>query len=98
LTFQDELPKYTLAVPIKQQDAPTVARAFVEEVILKFGISQTILTDQGSNFMSKFFTDTCKLLKTKKIKCSAYHPQSNGALEKIRVLVGYLQCFDLRSK
>jgi hypothetical protein len=38
LTFQNELSKYTLAVPIKQQDAMTVARAFVEEIVLKFGI------------------------------------------------------------
>jgi len=36
LTFQDELSKYTLAIPVAQQDAMTIARAFVEEVILKF--------------------------------------------------------------
>jgi hypothetical protein len=54
LTFQDELFKYTLAVPIKQQDAMTVARAFVEEIVLKFGIPQAVLTNQGSNFMVKF--------------------------------------------
>ena len=52
LTFQNELSKFTLAVPIGQQDAMTIARAFVEEIVLKFGIPQTILTDQGSNFMS----------------------------------------------
>jgi hypothetical protein len=39
LTFQDELSKFTLVVPIVKQDAMTVARAFVEEIILKFGIS-----------------------------------------------------------
>jgi len=50
LTFQEELSKFTLAVPIGQQDAVTIARAFVEEIILKFGIPQTILADQGSNF------------------------------------------------
>jgi len=82
LTFQDELSKYTLALPIKQQDAQTIARVFVEEVILKFGIPQMILTDQGSNFMSEIFTNICRLLKIKKIKCTAYHPQSNGALER----------------
>jgi hypothetical protein len=48
LTFQDELSKYTLAIPIEQQDAVIVAKAFVKEVVLKFGILQTILTDQGS--------------------------------------------------
>lgn len=81
LTFQDELSKFTLAVPIGQQDAMTIARAFVEEIILKFGIPQTILTDQGSNFMSEVFGNVCKLLKVKKIKFTAYHPQTNGALE-----------------
>jgi hypothetical protein len=29
LTFQDELSKFTLAVPIRQQDAVIVAKAFV---------------------------------------------------------------------
>jgi transposase InsO family protein len=79
LTFQDELSKYTLAIPIKQQDASKIARDFVEEFILKFGIPQMVLTDQGSNFMSEVFTNICKLLRIKKLKCSAYHPQSNGA-------------------
>lgn len=43
LTFQDELSKYTLAVPI-QQDAPAITRDFVE-VILKFEIPQMVLTE-----------------------------------------------------
>jgi hypothetical protein len=99
LTFQDELSKYTLALPIKQEDAQTIARAFMEEVILKFGIPQMVLTDQGSNFMSEVFTSVCKLLRIKRIKYSAYHPQSNGALERTdRVLVEYLRCFSLEDQ
>jgi hypothetical protein len=99
LTFQDELSKYTIAIPIQQQDAETVAKFFVEEVVLKFGIPQTILTDQGSNFLSELFTNICKLLKIKKIKTTAYHPQTNGALERThRVLVEYLRCFILEDQ
>ncbi|PNF14896.1 hypothetical protein B7P43_G05140 [Cryptotermes secundus] len=99
LTFQDELSKYTIAIPIQQQDAETVAKAFVEEIVLKFGIPQTILTDQGSNFLSELFANICKLLKIKKIKTTAYHPQSNGALERThRVLVEYLRCFILEDQ
>jgi len=74
LAFQDELSKHTLAIPIAQQDAMTIAKAFVEEVVLKFGIPQMILTDQGSNFMSEVFANIYKLLKIKKIKCTSYHP------------------------
>ena len=99
LTFQDELSKYTLAIPIAHQDAMTIAKVFVEEVILKFGIPQMILTDQGSNFLSEIFTNVCKLLRIKKIKCTAYHPQSNGALERThRVLVECLRCFILEDQ
>ena len=77
----------------------TIAKAFVEEVILKFGIPQIILTDQSSNFMSEVFTNVCKLLKIKKIKCTAYHPEFNGALERMhRVLVEYLRCFILEDQ
>ena len=38
LTFQYDLSKYTMAVTIQQQDAMKVARAFVKQIILKFGI------------------------------------------------------------
>ena len=66
LTFQDKLSKYTIAAPILQQDAMTVARVFVKEIVLKFGIPQVILTDQGSNFLSDLFTNVCKLLRIKR--------------------------------
>jgi hypothetical protein len=81
LIFQDELIKFTLAVPIQQQDAETVSRVFVKEAVLKFGIPQALLTDQGTNFLSELFVNVCKLLKIKRIKTTAYHSQSNGALE-----------------
>ena len=99
LTFQDKLSKYTLAVAIQQQDAMTVARVFVEEIVLKFGIPQVILTDQGSNFFSDLFANVCKLLRIKRIKTSSYHPQTNGALERThRVLVAYLRCYILEDQ
>jgi hypothetical protein len=98
-TFQDELSKYTIAVPISQQDAETIARIFVEETVLKFGIPQVILTDQGWNFLSDLFTNVCKLLRIKKLKTTAYHPQTNGALERNhRVLVEYLRCCILEDR
>jgi transposase InsO family protein len=99
LTFQDELSKYTLAVPISQQDALTIARVFVEQIILIFGIPQILLTDQGSIFLRELFANVCKLLRVKRIKTSSYHPQTNGALERThRVLVVYLRCYILENQ
>jgi len=42
-TFLDKLFKYTLAIPIQQQDTVTVAKVVAEAVGVKFGICQMIL-------------------------------------------------------
>jgi transposase InsO family protein len=92
LTFQDDLSKYVIAVPIRQQDANTVAKEFVTQVVLKYGTPNTVLTDQGANFLSDVFRSTCKLLKIKKIQSTAFHPETNGGLERShRVLAEYLR-------
>jgi transposase InsO family protein len=82
LTFQDDLSKYLMAVPIPQQDAETIAKAFVLNVVLKFGAPAQILTDQGSNFLSDLFRNVCRLLRIKKVQTTAFHPESNGTLER----------------
>ena len=82
LTCQDDLSKFLVAIPIPQQDAETVAREFVLNIILKFGAPAQILTDQGSNFLSDLFKSTCKLLRIKKIQTAAFHRESNGSLER----------------
>jgi transposase InsO family protein len=67
--------------------------------VLKFGIRQTILTDQGSNFLSELFTNVCKVLEIKRIKTTTQRPQANGALETTRrVSVEYLRCFILEDQ
>jgi len=92
LTCQDDLSKFLVAIPIPQQDAETVAREFILNIILKFGAPAQILTDQGLNFLSDLFKITCKLLRIKNIQTAAFHPESNGSLERShRVLTEYLR-------
>jgi transposase InsO family protein len=92
LTFQDDLTKFVVAIPIPTQDAETVARKFVQNVVLKYGIPEVILTDQGANFLSELFASVCKLLQIRNIQTTAFHPESNGSLERgHRVLVQYLR-------
>jgi hypothetical protein len=94
LTCQDNLSKYLMATPIPNQSAEEVTNAFVKNIILVYGIPTEIVTDQGSNFMSDVFKRICKLFKIEKICTTAYHPQSNGSLERThKTLVNYLRCF-----
>ena len=90
LTSQDDLTKFVVAIPT--QDAETLAREFVQNVVLKYGIPETILTDQEANFLSELCANVCKLLQIKKIQTTAFHPESNGSLERrYKVLVEYLR-------
>jgi hypothetical protein len=62
LTLQDDLTKFVVAEPIPTQDAKIIAREFVHNIALKFGIPEVVLTDHGSNILSELFQNTCKLL------------------------------------
>ena len=92
LTCQDDLSKFLIAIPITQQDAEMVARECVMNVVLKFGAPAQLLTDQDLNFLSDLFKSMCKVLRIKKIQTTAFHPESNGSLERShRVLTEYLR-------
>jgi len=92
LTFQNNLTKLSKAIPLANQEAATVAKEFVTKIVFEHGIPEKILTDQGTNFTSEMFKNTCKLLRIEKIQTSAYHPESNGALERShRTLAEYLR-------
>lgn len=94
LTFEDDLTKFCEAIAIPNQEASTIAESFVTHIICKFGTPSYVLTDQGANFLSAIFKETCKLLKISKIQTTAYHPQSNGSLERThRNLAEYLRNF-----
>jgi hypothetical protein len=71
LTCQDNLSKYFIAIPLKNQTADEVANAFVKNIIPNYGISTEIVTDQGSNFMSDVFKRICKLFNVEKICTTA---------------------------
>lgn len=53
-----------------------------------------LLTDQGADFTSKLLKEVSNLFKIKQIQTTAYHPQSNGALERSHAtLADYLKHF-----
>jgi hypothetical protein len=55
LTVQDDLSKFLIAVPMRGQTTQEVSKAFVENVILVYGLPQIVLSDCGANFLSDTF-------------------------------------------
>lgn len=82
LTVQDAFTRYLEAFPMPDQTATTVAQNFVKGIILRHGVPRQILTDLGSNFISKVMQQTCKVLQIDHLHTTAYRPQSNGKLER----------------
>ena len=55
---------------------------FVRNMIIKFVITEVVLTDQGSNILNKIFQNACKFLRIKRIHTTAFHPESKGGIER----------------
>lgn len=88
LTIQCDLTKFVEAYPLVNKETDTVAKSFVNNFILRYGIPHEILTDQGKEFMSAVFADTCKILNIKQLKSTAYHHETLGALENSHKSLG----------
>ena len=82
LVITDMCSKYTEAFPMKDQTAETVADCFVKGWIKKKGPPLELHTDQGANFQSQLMAEVCKLMRIKKTRTSAYHPQGDGQVER----------------
>ena len=52
LTVIDVFTKFAVATPLTDKSAGTVARAFVDNVICRYGAPLEVISDQGSEFIA----------------------------------------------
>ena len=81
LTFIDHVSKYVIVFPILDVSAETCGRVYAAQIVARHGSGSTLITDQGRSFTSAFFQETCKILKVRKVRTSAYNAISNGMVE-----------------
>ncbi|XP_018361220.1 PREDICTED: uncharacterized protein LOC108759969, partial [Trachymyrmex cornetzi] len=63
-------------------NAQTVAAAFLDGWVARFGTPAIITTDQGKQFEASLFQALSKFLGSIKTRTSPYHPASNGIVER----------------
>ena len=90
----DRLTKYShfmaLAHPFT---VATVANAYMEHVFKLHGNPNTIVSDRGPTFTSKFWQDLFRFQRVEIQLSSSYHPQTDGQTKVVnRCLEGYLRC------
>ena len=82
VVFVDYLTKWPEVFATSDQTSPTIARLLVEEVIAHHGVPSELLSDRGTSFLSKLMVDEYKLMGITKINTTAYHPQTDGLVER----------------
>lgn len=80
-TVMCQATRYPAAYPLRTITVRSVVRA-LSQFISIFGIPKVIQSDKGSNFSSHLLSQVLKQLNVKQNKASAYHAQSQGALEQ----------------
>ena len=92
LTAIDYFSRWAEALPIRNQEAVTVAETLMVNVFSRFGMSRQILTDQGPCFESNLFKELCKLMEIDKVRTTPYRPSGNGMIERfhrtLNMLIG----------
>ncbi|KRZ13010.1 Retrovirus-related Pol polyprotein from transposon [Trichinella zimbabwensis] len=91
LVVCDYFSKWPETFALPNAEARTVATALVNGIFCRYGAPETLHSDQGRNFESELVKEVCQLFGVAKTRTTAYHPQSDGLVERMnRILLDLL--------
>lgn len=73
--------RFPEAIPLRKITAPAITKALIK-FFTTFGVPKMVQTNQGTNFLSRSFRHALQTLGVTHSVTSAYHPESQGALER----------------
>lgn len=83
LTIIDRSTRWVEAIPLRNMEASMCMDAFIAGWVARFGVPAVATTDRGTQFTSALWTAACKRMGIKHVMTTAYHPQSNGMIERV---------------
>jgi transposase InsO family protein len=63
------------------------AELYINQIVRLHEIPKTIVSDQGTQFVARFWEQLHEFLGTKLIRSSSYHPQTDGQIERVNQIV-----------
>jgi transposase InsO family protein len=79
----DYLTKWAEARAMKTATARDAAEFFVEEIVLRHGAPESVVTDCGKCFIADFTKQVMRLMEVDHRTTTPYHPQANGLVERL---------------
>src|SRR3954464_15641616 len=78
--------KWIEAKPVKKADG-AMALKFVTDLVVRFGLPHSIITDNGTNFAQGELKEYCHEEGIRLDLAYVSHPQSNGQVERANALI-----------
>ena len=82
LTVVDRFSRWPETIPLNDTTTTSCAQTLVFHWIARFGIPIDMSSDRGPQFTSQLWKSIAQLLGTQLHHTTAYHPQSNGLVER----------------
>ncbi|EIN05666.1 ribonuclease H-like protein, partial [Punctularia strigosozonata HHB-11173 SS5] len=76
--------------------ASELAYLFLKEVVQLHGVPDSIVSDRDSKFNSKFWRELHRLMGTRLLMSTAFHPQTDGVTERANRTVSQILCSFVR--
>ena len=83
LVVEDHFTCFTQAYVTNNHTTCTTACVLYNEFFSVFGFPRRLMSDQVSEFTGQVISELCNLLGVTEIRTSPYHPQTNGAVERV---------------
>lgn len=86
--FACHLSKMVRIVPTRTTlDSHGFAKLFIREVFPHYGFPRAIVSDRGTQWNSELFRTLCERLNIRLTLSTAYHPQTNGLVERFNEVI-----------
>jgi hypothetical protein len=83
LTIVDRSTRWPEAIPLSSTTADACSEALIQHWVSRFGVPALITSDRGPQFVSSVWSQLCSSLNIHHQLTSAFHPQSNGMVERM---------------
>jgi transposase InsO family protein len=67
--------------------AKKYAEVYLDQIIHLHGVPKIIISDRGAQFNARLWKQLQSFLRTKLIRSSAYHPQTDGQIERVNQIL-----------
>ena len=83
LTIVDRFTRWPEVIPLPDMASNTCCQAFIRHWMPRYGIPDEVVTDRGTQFVGGSWKDLMATLGIQTHATTAYHPQSNGLVERM---------------